>query len=147
MVVVGVPFYGFHVWSGRFLVTEAIWMWALYTLYGFAMLWPVLAFMGDLHGLFGQPKSVQRAFLSGIGTWCGFMTLPVLFWSIPWFGPTLRDKFWGNDTKLMAFAIMSALVPVLLALFTKTKRFSEHLRRESERAEKAREWERLELCD
>lgn len=77
-VVVGMPWFGVRVWLGQLLATEAVWLWAAFMLYGFAVAWPLCAFLAAHLGILGQPKSTLRAFLFGIGRKCRISAAPSL---------------------------------------------------------------------
>ena len=145
MLIVGAPWYAMLAWSGRLQFSEAVITWTLLTLYGLVLLWSLLGLIRVAQGDLRQPTTMRRVLLMIIAAWCALMTLPVSFWSAPWFGPTIRDAWFQHDMKLIAFAA-AALIIVLVAVgISKTKGFARILRSDRKLGDQMRAWDQLDL--
>ncbi len=109
------------------------------------MLWRWLGMMWAVQGTDRPEFSLRRMIFFSIASWCGPLVFPILFWSVPWFGPTISDAWFQRDTKLIVFAASALLIPILIILFARTKSFSKLFQEDLERSSCVREWEQLDL--
>ncbi len=147
MIVAGIPWVVMRVVSGDWQPAEATKLWFLFTLYGFAMLATEIRFLAYHCGFLGTALSVPRSIVWGFLTWCAFVSLPALFLSTDWIGPSIREKFFGNDEKFLMIAAICAGLVMLTAVLAKTKTMSKHLRTVADLEDQHRQWLELELSE